>query len=238
MAVNKPSRFRHIAFVAFLGLAALPLTFGQIVLAAGNDGDDGVSLFAGDDLTGWVEEQHNFFKAKNPNVKTWTVKEGVVACDGSTGNCGFLRYEKRLSDFVLRLEYRIAKGCNSGVCIRTAVPYDGQPSKTLPSQVGYEIQILDDAGAPASATSTGAFYSKVAARVNAAKPAGQWNVMEIVCRGPKIRVTLNDQVVQDIDQTQIEAIRDRPRAGYLALQNHGGNIEFRNVRLIQESPNP
>ncbi|MHB1038092.1 MAG: 3-keto-disaccharide hydrolase [Pirellulales bacterium] len=196
----------------------------------------GERLFARGDLAGWVEEQHNFYKEKNPNVRTWSVKDGVVACDGSTGNCGFLRYEKKLSDFTLRLEYRLAKDCNSGVCIRTPVPYDGRPEATIPSGHGYEVQIMDDAGAPASATSTGAFYSLVAPRVNAAKPAGQWNAMEIVCRGPKIRVTLNGKVVQDVDQTKIDAIRTRPRVGYISLQNHGGNIEFRNVRLEEEKP--
>ena len=157
-----------------------------------------------------------------------------MACDGSTGNCGFLRYEKKLSDFILRLEYRIAKNCNSGVCIRTRVPYDGYPDKTLPSHVGYEVQILDDAGAPASKTSTGAFYGLVAPRANAARPAGQWNTLEIVCHGPTIRVTLNGQIVQDVDQTKIDVIRDRPRSGYLSLQNHGGNIEFRNIWLKED----
>jgi hypothetical protein len=195
---------------------------------------DGIMLFTRDDLSGWTEEQHNFYKAKNPNVRTWSVKDGVVACDGSTGNCGFLRYEKKLSDFILRLEYRIAKNCNSGVCIRTRVPYDGYPDKTLPSHVGYEVQILDDADTPASKTSTGALYGLVAPRANAAKPAGEWNTLEIVCHGPTIRVTLNGQVVQDVDQTKIDAIRDRPRAGYLSLQNHGGNIEFRNIWLKED----
>lgn len=199
---------------------------------------EGINLFARNDLSGWIEEQHNFFKSKHPNVKTWSVKDGIVACDASTGNCGFLRYDKELRDFILRLEYRIAKKCNSGVCIRTAVPYDGRPDKTLPSHVGYEVQILDDAGAPASKTSSGAFYGLVAPQVNAAKEAGQWNALEIACQGPKIRVTLNGQTVQDVEQTEIEAIRDRPRAGYLALQNHGGNIEFRNIRLKEETPSP
>jgi hypothetical protein len=197
---------------------------------------DGIRLFAAGDLSGWIEEQHYFYKAKHPNVRTWSVKDGMAICDGSTGNCGFLRYEKKLSDFTLRLEYRTAKNCNSGVCIRTRVPYDGQPNKTLPSHVGYEVQILDDAGQPASQTATGSFYGLVAPRANAAKPAGQWNSMEIVCRGPKIRVTLNGQLVQDVDQTQIEAIRDRSQSGYLSLQNHGGNIEFRNVWLKEETP--
>lgn len=217
--------------VRLLGIAAASLLAACAASAA--DDEAGVTLFAGGDLSGWVEEQHNFYKAKHPDVKTWSVKDGVVSCDGSTGNCGFLRYDKMLSDFTLRLEYRTAKKCNSGVCIR-AKAYNGNPA-TLPSHTGYEVQILDDAGTPPTKTSSSAFYGAVAPRANAAKPAGQWNTLEIVCRGPKIRVTLNGQVVQDVDQTTIEAIKNQPRSGYFSLQNHGGNAEFRNIRLKEES---
>ena len=163
------------------------------------------------------------------------MKDGVVSCDGSHGNCGFLRYDQKLADFTLRLEYRTSKGCNSGVCIRVPAPYNGKPDETLPSRIGYEVQILDDAGQPASKTSTGSFYGLLAPKVNAAKPAGEWQTLEITCRGPKLRVTLNGTVVQDVDQTAVEAIKDRPRAGYISLQNHGHKTEFRNVWLKDES---
>lgn len=182
-------------------------------------------------LADWVEEQHNFFKAKHPKARTWSVKDGVLICDGSLGNCGFLRYREKLTDFTLRLEYRMSKGCNSGVCIRTAVPYDGNPEETLPSQTGFEIQIMDDAGQPASKTSSGALYGLAAPTINAARPAGEWNSLEVSARGPKIRVTLNRQVVQDIEQTKILTGKMRPLSGYLSLQNHGHGIEFRSLLL-------
>ena len=191
----------------------------------------GESLFASGDLTGWVEEQHAFFKAKHPEVKTWSLKDGVLTCDGSRGNCGFLRYDRKLGDFTLRLEYRTSKGCNSGVCIRVPRPYDGNPDETLPSKSGYEVQIQDDAGSAPSLTSTGAFYGAVAPETSAAKPTGEWNTLEIVCDGTKLRVTLNDRVVQDVDQTEHPIIKDRPRVGYLLVQNHGHPVEFRNLKL-------
>ncbi|MBM4067838.1 MAG: DUF1080 domain-containing protein [Planctomycetes bacterium] len=182
------------------------------------------------DLAGWVEEQHSFFKAKHARARTWAVKDGVLICDGSLGNCGFLRYRAKLTDFTLRLDYRMSKGCNSGVCIRAAVPYDGNPETTLPSQTGFEIQIMDDAGKSASKTSSGALYGLSAPKINAARPAGEWNTLEVSARRTRIRVIFNGQLVQDIDQTAI-ASRPRPLAGYLSLQNHGHGIEFRNLRL-------
>jgi hypothetical protein len=203
----------------------------QFVLAAPAGEDGFVRLFPGDSLSGWVEEQHSFFKRQHPNQHTWSVKQGVVGCDGSLGNCGFLRYEKPLADFVFRLEYCMPKDCNSGVGIRARVPYTTLTPNTLPSNVGFEVQIRDDAGQPATKGSSGAFYNVLAPRVNAARPAGQWNQLEIECRGPRIRVTLNGQCVQDVDQSTIPTIAPRPVVGYLSLQNHGGSIRFRNVRL-------
>ncbi len=199
------------------------------LLEASEDGF--INLFADGTLSGWVEEQHSFFKKEHPNGRTWSVRDGVVACDGSLGNCGFLRYEKKLCDFVLRLEYRMSKGCNSGIGIRAAVPYTTLSPNTLPLNVGYEFQILDDAGKPISEQSSGSFYGVLAPRLNGSKPAGRWNSLEIVCRGPTIRITLNGQVVQDVDQTKIDAIKGRSRCGYISLQNHGHGIEFRGIRL-------
>lgn len=212
------------------------LSFGatlvvQLVLTAPAADEGFVRLFPGDSLSGWVEEQHSFFKRQHPKQHTWSVKQGVVGCDGSLGNCGFLRYEKPLANFVLRLEYCVPQGCNSGVGIRARVPYTTLNPNTLPSNVGFEVQILDDACQPASKGSSGAFYGVLTPQQNAARPAGQWNQLEIDCRGPRIRVTLNGQRVQDVDQTKIRDIAPRPLVGYLSLQNHGGSIRFRNVRL-------
>ena len=226
-AVLSRNIFRDVARPVWLAAPAAVLDLGG--------GDGGEPLFAGGDLAGWVEEQHGFFKKKNPDVRTWSVRDGVVACDGSHGNCGFLRYEKKLSDFTLRLEYRMSKDCNSGVCVRVPTPYSGDPDETLPSKAGYEVQILDDAGAGPSLTASGALYNAVAPEAVAARPAGEWNELEVACRGPRLRVTLNGEVVQDVDQTALGAIRDRPKAGYLMLQNHGHAVEFRNLRLRDEA---
>ncbi len=214
-------------------LAALWLTCFFAAAPAAEPGF--VRLFPGDRLAGWVEEQHSFFTRDHKNARTWSVKDGVVRCDGSLGNCGFLRYEKPLADFTVRMEYCMTPGCNSGVGIRARVPYTTLNPNTLPSNVGFEVQILDDAGQPAAVQSSGSFYGVLAPRANAARPAGQWNELEIECRGPRVRVTLNGQLVQDVDQDQIPGIAPRPQSGYLSLQNHGHSIQFRNVRVREFS---
>ncbi len=206
------------------------LVMGPLVSSVAAD-ETFVELFAAGSLSGWVEEQHEFFKAKHPHANTWSVKDGVVHCDGSLGNCGFLRYDRKLCDFVLRLEFRMAGKCNSGVGIRAAVPYTTLKPNTLPSNVGLEFQIADDPQEPISKQSSGAFYGRHPPLNRAILPGGEWNELELECRGSKIRATLNGHLVQDVDTSAVEALRDRPPCGYLSLQNHGHDIDFRRVRL-------
>ena len=227
---NDPPMTR-IPVAALSLLLALSLAQGWLPAAFSADDPPAIDLFAAGDLSGWVEDQHDFFKRDHPGVKTWSIANGVIAADGSHGNAGFLRYEKTLCDFALTLEYRMSKGCNSGVCIRARVPYTTIKPNTLPSHTGYEVQILDDAGKPTTVHSTGALYNSVPAKVNAAKAAGEWNSLAIECRGPHLRVTLNGKLLHDVDQREVAEIKDRPRCGYLSLQNHTNDVEFRNVRL-------
>jgi hypothetical protein len=186
-----------------------------------------VAIFNGKDLTGWVVDGRKSYEEDGEEKPVWAVEEGMIVCRGRGG--GFLRYDRKLKDFIVRLEYRMSKRCNSGLGIRGVV-YTGEDS-TRPSRAGYEIQISDDAGRDPGKRSSGSLYRYVAPKVNASKPADEWNAIEVECRGPRIRVTLNEQVIHDLDQTTIEEIKDKPLAGYFSVQNHGKLIDFRNIKL-------
>jgi hypothetical protein len=186
-----------------------------------------VDLFNGKDLTGWVPEGVSSVKTKEGSRPIWTVKDGLLVCDG--WGFGFLRFDKKVSDFALHVEYRMSAKCNSGVGIR-GVKFTG-PSKTRPSFSAYEIQIFDDAGVAPSTKGTGALYRYVAPLSNPVKAGPEWNAMDVECRGPHIRIWLNGQLIQDVDQRKIPEIKDKPLSGYVSLQNHGRFVAFRAVRL-------
>ena len=199
----------------------------EMVLDAG----DGRAIFNGRDLAGWVAEGTTEFKREGGTLPVWTVEDGSIVCAGS--GFGFLRYDRKVRDFVLTLEFRAAPRTNSGIGIRHG-KFSGKRS-TRPSLAGYEIQILDDAGQEPSTSSTGSLYRYVAPKSSSVKSAGQWNTMRIECHGPKLSVALNDHVIHDLDQESIESIAKKPLSGYLSLQNHGGGIEFRRIRLQEFS---
>jgi hypothetical protein len=186
-----------------------------------------IELFNGRDLTGWVVEGTKENNKSGSAKPVWSVQDGVIHCEGT--GFGFLRYDRQWCDFVLHVEYRLTKGCNSGIGIRH-VKYTGQ-SKTRPSYSGYEVQLLDDGGKQPNKGSSAALYRYVAPKALPVKKPGEWNTIEIECRGPRIKITLNGEVVQDVDQSTIGEIKDKPLCGYVSVQNHGKTIDFRNLRL-------
>ncbi len=186
-----------------------------------------IELFNGRDLTGWVPEGTKEFKdASGKTVPVWSVQDGLLNCRGN--GFGFLRYDREFCDFALHIEYRMSKGCNSGIGIRHK---KFVKSEDRPSYTGYEIQILDDGGKQPSAGSTASLYRHVAPKSIPAKAAGEWNTIEIECVGPRIKITLNGELIQDVDQTTVKAIAEKPLCGYISVQNHGKGIDFRNLRI-------
>jgi len=141
-------------------------------------------------------------------------------------------------DFVLDFDYKLSKGCNSGVFLRVGDLKD-------PVYTGLEVAIDDTTGT--GFHDPGAFYDLVPPRVNAQKPAGQWNHMTITARGPRIEVVLNGEAVSQIDLEQWTergkrpdgsshkftnvTIKDLPRSGYLGFQDHGQDCWYKNVKI-------
>jgi 3-keto-disaccharide hydrolase len=74
--------------------------------------DGFVDLLATDDLSDWVEEYHPRERARaaQENLKAFSIKDGVLHCDGSVGNVGFIRHKEEYCDFDLRIEFRAPAG--------------------------------------------------------------------------------------------------------------------------------
>jgi len=216
------------------------LTATAALLAAAGDYRD---LFNGKDLDGWVVEGPAADKQGNPN---WSVQDGMIVCRGK--GFGFLRYDReQFGDFTLRVEYRFAPPSktnprgNSGLGVRT-VPFDPKKSQlTRASYASFEIQLLDDAGKKPDVHSTGSLYRYVAPKANVVRPAPEWNTIEVQCSGPHFQIRMNGETILDADQTTIADIKDKPAAapaprdkplrGYVALQSHTGQVEFRKVQI-------
>ena len=172
-----------------------------------------VSLFNGYDLAGWVPltEPDDF-----------VVKDGVVTLEKRTG--GWLRSWESYQDFSLRAEYNIADKGNSGIYLRS--PLAGRQSR-----LGFEFQIMGEpTDAPPTPSSTGSLYEINPPASNQIKP-GEWNQVEIACVGGEIRVRWNSVDVHNLNYDDHEALRGRPRRGYIGLQDHHNPVQFRKLRI-------
>jgi len=174
------------------------------------------SLFNGKDLSGWW-----FYGADHEGFRV--TPEGSIAWVREGGG-GLISY-KRFKDFIFRYEIRLFKeGDNSGTYIRA--PRAGRQSK-----LGMEFQMMGDIGKVPDKSTTGAVYDVLPPLVNANKPAGQWNTVEIDFRDGHLKATLNGQVVQDVNFDSVEELKYRNREGFIGLQDHNCPVEWRNLRI-------
>jgi hypothetical protein len=174
-------------------------------------------LFDGRTFTGWehggnwVIEDGAFYRKAGGGPLTYTV--GPVP-----------------DDFELRFEWKVSKGCNSGVYYR-------------PAQ--YEYQVLDDANSPYGENprqAAASLFFCMAPSKNATRPHGEWNEGRVVCKGTVIEHWLNGERVISFDYAdpkwakEVELLRIRgadlaARGGRLWLQDHGADVWFRHLRM-------
>lgn len=184
------------------------------------------SLFNGRDLTGWTG-------AEEPAEKCWTVKDGLLLCTGEKGP--WLRSAEEYGDFNLRFDYQVSEGGNSGVYVR--VPQNGNHHRDdeNASPAGFEVQVLDDAAPQYKSLKdyqySGSVYDIAGASKRVCKPAGQWNTLEINCKGQNVTVTHNGVVIVQVTEQTHPLIKLRQTKGFLGLQNHSTLVKFRNVRI-------
>lgn len=171
--------------------------------------DKTIELFNGRDLSGWV--------ARHPESP-----HGWRAADGSLTNAipgNDLRTERTFTDFKLHAKFRYPKGSNSGIYLRGR----------------YEVQIEDNFGLAPDSHHIGGVYGFLRPRVNAARAAGEWQVVDITLVGRVLTVVLNGeaiierQAIPGITGGALDSNEEEP--GPILLQGDHGPIEYKELRL-------
>ncbi len=194
----------------------IALSFAPLVGIAADKEPAFVSLFDSKSFTGWKHGGN------------WVIEDGAFFRKKSGGP---LTYTNALvpDDFELRFEWKVTKGCGSGVYYR-------------PAQ--YEYQVLDNVYSPYGENprqAAGSLFFCMAPSKDATKPFGQWNSGRVKCKGTVIEHWVNGKRVLSFDYTdpkwvkQVELLKIRgadlnARGGRLWLQDHGQDVWFRNLR--------
>ena len=194
-----------------------------------------IRIFDGKSFEGW-----DYFLV-DPDVKmddVWSVTDGVLVCKGEP--LGYLHTKKDYKNFRLMLQWRWAPGKkpgNSGVLLRVT----GKPVNFMPKCVEAQLQngSAGDIWAFIGFNTTGSEdryrevkghaqlgdFVGVAAMKKAEKEPGQWNTYRIVMRDDKLRVSVNGELVNQSKGCDVVA-------GKIGLQSEGGEIHFRNIRIV------
>jgi 3-keto-disaccharide hydrolase/Protein of unknown function (DUF2961) len=163
------------------------------------------------------------------NKEAWHVEDGQLVLKPNKG--GYLRSEQEYENFVLSLEYKIQKGGNSGIAIRT-------PRLGWPSGDGMEIQVMDKPiDEPIDLHSIMSIYGNVPPLVRA-DDGGQerWNQVVIAADGPLISAWVNGRLVQQYNTAFHPELKHRNLAGWIGFQDHNNWARYRNVRIRRTMP--
>lgn len=180
-------------------------------------------LFNGKDLKNWI------FKLRDPAVdpaSVFTVKDGVIHIKGDP--FGYMRTREQYGNYKLHLEWRWpVEATNSGVFIHAQEP-DAVWPQSIECQLaaGNAGDFICMAGADMHELVDKS--QKVVSKKSTSneKAVGQWNTMEVICKGNAITVNING-ILQNTG-TGVSVSK-----GSICLQSEGKDIEFRNLYLTR-----
>lgn len=189
-------------------------------------------LFDGRSMAGW-----RAYRGTAAPTQGWSVRDAALV-HAAGGGGGDLVSEQEYGDFDFRFSFRIAPKGNSGVMWHVT-----ETNETA-YMSGPEFQVLDDVGAkPDAKHGVGALYDLVVPKGPPVRAAGEWNDARILIHQGRIQFWLNGAPVVDAPGVGPEwdaliaasKFRDWPfgkaARGRLALQDHGDEVAYRNLRI-------
>jgi len=188
-----------------------------------NDKSETVQLFNGKDLSNWT------FCLKDKSVdpaNVFMAMDGIIHITGDP--FGYMRTKEKYSDYKLHVEWRWpGEATNSGVFVHGQDP-DAIWLKCIECQLmagnAGDFVCMNGADMTEHKDKTKGIVAKKAA--SSEKPAGEWNTMEVNCKGNTIEVYINGVLQNKATNVNISS-------GYICLQSEGKDIHFRNVYLTK-----
>ena len=197
-------------------------------------------LFDGRTTKGWRTY-------KNAQADSWEVANGQLHCkkDAALHHADLVTV-KEYASFELQLDWKVEKAANSGVLYHVGETHDHA------YETGPEYQLIDDFGYPEALEDwqqSGADYAMHPPSKIASRPQGEYNHSRIVVDGDHIEHWLNGFKVADFkawtpEWQQLRTSgkwKDYPdygslHSGLIDLQDHGGGIWFKNIKIKVLSP--
>jgi hypothetical protein len=202
------------------------------------------SLFNGKDLTGWELRD-----PKGPNG--WSVRDGVLVnrpdLTKNPGSTDLQTVDKTFYDFDLHVEFRVIVLSDEEIAKAGGAPPDPHVASEISAKTGnsgvylrgkYEVQIYDSFGAFPGWRECGSLYKRMAPRVNACRPAGEWQSYDISFRKRWLTVKQNGVEILDVNDVGPRGTGSRgiyeDGPGPILFQGDHGVVELRNIRVRRQ----
>ncbi len=232
---NRIALFTNIAIGCFSVTVAFKPLQADNTLSESEKKEGWKLLFDGKSIDGW----RTF---KNQEQDSWEIVSGQMHTkkEGSSKHVDLITKDQ-YKDFELTVDWKVDKGANSGIIYHALETHDAS------YETGPEYQLIDDNGYEGKLEDwqkSGADYAMHPPSSLAAKAAGEYNRTRIVVKGDHVEHWLNGVKVADFHAWTPEweklkkegKWKDYPdygmsKTGYIALQDHGGGVWFKNVKI-------
>jgi len=221
--------------VAFVVLLTTPLVAQAPALNTLTQAEQAAGwrlLFDGKTTAGWR------------GFKTDSMPSGWKAVDGALTRVApafDIITRDQFANFELTLEWNIAEGGNSGIMYRVT------EADVATYWTGPEMQVLDDDRHPDGKlrlTAAGSCYGLYPALPGVVRPAGEWNRVRLIVNRNHVEHWLNGVRVVEYEigspdwewlvansKFGTHAGFGRAKSGYVALQEHGERVAYRNIKI-------
>ena len=204
------------------------IIIGFSACTPGQEKDEWVSLFNGNNLDGWRASE---------NPGSFTVEDGAIVVSGPRSH---LFYEGEVQgadfkNFELTADVKTVPGANSGIYFHTAYQEEGWPDK------GYEVQVFNTYKGTGEGyrelKKTGSLYA-VRNMYNTFTQDNEWFNMHVKVEGRRVTISVNDQMVVDYiepeDPVRTDGFKGRLlSSGTFALQCHDpeSKVHYKNIKV-------
>ncbi len=195
-------------------------------------------LFDGSGLDQW-----RTYKGGTPSAK-WSVSGDALHFNPkASGENGDIMTKDTYENFELALEWKIQNCGNSGIFWNVVV----DDAFKAVYESGPEMQILDNVCHPDTKFPThraGDLYDMIECKWSTVKPAGSWNKVMIKSINGEVEFWMNGYKVVEFTMHNAEwdamvaksKFAEWPgfgkaKSGHIALQDHGDNVWFRNIKI-------